>query len=108
MALSDIAARNAKPGKKMYKLTDEYGLYLQVNPAGTKRWYFNFVFDGKQSRIAFGGYPLVSLSRAREKRDEARLMILDGVHPKQKRIAEKEAEEDALNTFEKMAREWSQ
>ncbi len=35
MALSDIAARNAKPGKKMYKLTDEYGLYLQVNPAGT-------------------------------------------------------------------------
>lgn len=32
MALSDIAARNAKPGKKMYKLTDEYGLYLQVNP----------------------------------------------------------------------------
>ncbi|MGL4172383.1 tyrosine-type recombinase/integrase [Morganella morganii] len=108
MALSDVAARNAKPGKKMYKLTDEYGLYLQVNPAGTKRWYFNFVFDGKQSRIAFGGYPLVSLSRAREKRDEARLMILDGVHPKQKRIAEKEAEEDALNTFEKMAWEWSQ
>lgn len=37
MALSDIAARNAKPGKKMYKLTDEYGLYLQVNPAGI-RW----------------------------------------------------------------------
>ncbi|OBU02225.1 tyrosine-type recombinase/integrase [Morganella psychrotolerans] len=107
MALSDAAARNAKTGKKMYKLTDEYGLYLQVNPAGTKRWYFNFVFDGKQSRIAFGGYPLVSLSRAREKRDEARLMILDGVHPKQKRIAEKEAEEDALNTFEKIAREWS-
>ncbi|MGA3701677.1 Arm DNA-binding domain-containing protein [Enterobacteriaceae bacterium TYF_5] len=35
MALSDIAARNAKPSKKMYKLTDEYGLYLQVNPAGT-------------------------------------------------------------------------
>lgn len=30
MALSDVAARNAKPGKKMYKLTDEYGLYLQV------------------------------------------------------------------------------
>lgn len=82
--------------------------HIRDNPAGTKRWYFNFVFDGKQSRIAFGGYPLVSLSRAREKRDEARLMILDGVHPKQKRIAEKEAEEDALNTFEKMAREWSQ
>ncbi|MET4861872.1 Arm DNA-binding domain-containing protein [Morganella morganii] len=35
MALSDAAAKNAKPGKKMYKLTDEYGLYLQVNPAGT-------------------------------------------------------------------------
>lgn len=73
-----------------------------------KRWYFKFAFDGKQSRIAFGGYPLVSLLRAREKRDEPRLMILDSIHPKQKRIAEKEAEEDALNTFEKMARECSQ
>ncbi|WP_413482993.1 tyrosine-type recombinase/integrase [Morganella psychrotolerans] len=107
MALSDMAARNAKPGKKMYKLADEYGLYLQVNPIGTKRWYFKFAYNGKESRIAFGAYPLVSLLRARDKRDEARLMILDGIHPKQKRIAEKEAEEDALNTFEKMAREWS-
>ena len=108
MALSDMAARNAKPGKKMYKLADEYGLYLQVNPIGTKRWYFKFAYNGKESRIACGAYPLVSLSRARDKRDEARLMILDGIHPKQERIAEKEAEEDALNTFEKMAREWSQ
>ncbi len=30
MPLSDMAARNAKPREKAYKLSDANGLYLQV------------------------------------------------------------------------------
>jgi integrase len=45
----------------------------------------------------------VSLKRAREKRDEARSLIADGVDPSLKRQAEKLAHAD---TFEAIAREW--
>ena len=36
MPLTDTAVRGAKPGEKPYKLSDEKGLYVQVNPNGAK------------------------------------------------------------------------
>jgi hypothetical protein len=39
--LSDIETRKAKPKNKPYKLTDERGLYLLVNPNGGKPWRGN-------------------------------------------------------------------
>ena len=38
MALTDTAVRNAKPKAKPYKVTDSQGLYLLVNPKGSKLW----------------------------------------------------------------------
>ncbi|UCZ76784.1 tyrosine-type recombinase/integrase [Dickeya zeae] len=106
MALTDVVARTAKPREKAYKLADAHGLYLLVSPNGSKRWYLKYRFDGKESRIAFGAYPLISLAKAREKRDEVRLLLSEGIHPTEKREEEKEQAQDALNTFEKVARDW--
>ena len=50
-----------------------------------------------------GPYPDVSLKRAREKRDEARSHVADGVDPSAKRQGERTAQ---ANTFEAIAREW--
>ena len=36
MSLTDTKIRSAKPREKSYKLYDEKGLYLQVNPNGSK------------------------------------------------------------------------
>ncbi|WP_038910093.1 tyrosine-type recombinase/integrase [Dickeya dadantii] len=106
MALTDVVARTAKPREKAYKLADAHGLYLLVSPNGSKRWYLKYRFDGKESRIAFGAYPLISLAKAREKRNEVRLLLSEGIHPTEKREEEKEQAQDALNTFEKVARDW--
>ncbi|WP_323635700.1 tyrosine-type recombinase/integrase [Pectobacterium polaris] len=106
MALTDVVARTAKPREKAYKLADAHGLYLLVSPNGSKRWYLKYRFEGKESRIAFGAYPLVSLAKAREKRDEIRLLLLDGIHPTEKREEEKEQAQEALNTFAKVAQDW--
>ncbi|AFI88585.1 DUF4102 domain-containing protein [Pectobacterium parmentieri] len=106
MALTDVVARTAKPREKAYKLADAHGLYLLVSPNGSKRWYLKYRFEGKESRIAFGAYPLVSLAKAREKRDEIRLLLLEGIHPTEKREEEKEQAQEALNTFEKVAQDW--
>ncbi|MFP1747212.1 tyrosine-type recombinase/integrase [Lonsdalea quercina] len=106
MALTDVVARTAKPRDKAYKLADAHGLYLLVSPNGSKRWYLKYRFEGKESRIAFGAYPLVSLAKAREKRDEVRLLLLEGIHPTEKREEQKEQAQEALNTFAKIAQDW--
>lgn len=105
--MSDVEARKAKPKEKPYKLADGRGLYLLVNPNGGKLWRMNYRFDGKQKTLAFGRYPDVSLAQAREKRDEARKLLADGIDPNVYRQTQKRAMvERATNSFEAVAREW--
>lgn len=106
MAITDVAARTAKPREKEYKLTDSHGLYLLVKPTGSKRWYLKYRFEGKESRVALGAYPLVSLAKAREKRDEIRLLLAEGISPNAKKEEVREQEQATLNTFEKVAKDW--
>lgn len=108
MSLTDVAARTAKPREKEYKLTDGHGMYLLIKPTGSKRWYLKYRFEGKESRLALGAYPLVSLAKAREKRDEIRLLLAEGISPNARKEEVKEQEIAALNTFEKVARDWHQ
>ena len=42
-----------------------------------------FRFGNKEKRLAFGVYPELSLSKAGDKRDEARKMLRDGIDPSQ-------------------------
>jgi len=101
--LSDVKVKNAKPRDKAYKLTDERGMHLLVTATGGKLWRLFYRFDGKQKTLALGAYPEVSLARAREKREEARRLLADGIDPAAKRKAEKVAKAD---TFKAVAEEF--
>ncbi|EHN6574571.1 DUF4102 domain-containing protein [Salmonella enterica subsp. enterica serovar Anecho] len=105
MALTDLAIRHARPLGKAYRLSDCHGLYIQVNPSGSKLWYLKFRFGNKENRMALGPYPLISLALAREKQADIRRLILEGVNPAEKRREEKRGGEP-LYTFESVAREW--
>lgn len=48
MSLTDTAIRNAKPKDKAYKLTDEKGLYLFIQPGGGKLWRFDMCLRVKE------------------------------------------------------------
>ena len=107
MPLTDATIRAAKPREKPARLFDEKGLYLEVSPAGGKWWRFKYRFDGKEKRLSMGVYPDVSLKGARERRDEARRLLADGVDPSEHRKALRTARVDrAANSFEVVAREW--
>ncbi|MDF3047317.1 MAG: hypothetical protein K0R73_435 [Candidatus Midichloriaceae bacterium] len=107
MALTDIACKGAKPKEKSYKLADEKGLYLEVMPNNRKYWRMKYRFAGKENRLAFGVYPEVTLSEARDKRDEARKMLRDGINPSQAKKDKKHQHKlETKNTFEMIAREW--
>jgi hypothetical protein len=55
--------------KKRARFTDSGGLYLEVSPAGSKRWFWKMYADGKEGRLALGSYPTVGLADARRARD---------------------------------------
>jgi len=108
MPLTDVAVRNAKPGPKTIRLRDDRGLYLEISPRGGKWWRLRYMLKGKANMLSLGVYPDVSLKDARERRDEARKLIANGIDPSQARKDEKaEIAADAV-TFEKVAREWFQ
>ena len=74
-----MAARNAKPREKAYKLSDANGLYLQVEPNGSKLWRLKYRFNGKEKRLSFGAYPTVTLVQARERQLHARHVLGNNV-----------------------------
>jgi integrase len=107
MTLTVVAARNAKPREKPYKLAAGNGLYLEVLPTGARYWRLKYRYGGKEKRLALGVFPEVSLVAARESADKARALLRDGSDPSAKRKATKLAQRVASgNTFEAVGREW--
>jgi integrase len=106
MPLTDTTIRNAKPREKKYKIYDTGGLFMIIAPAGGKWWRLKYRFEGKEKQLSLGVYPEVSLAKARERRDKARVQVADGIDPSQARKAQKAARTNKENTFESVAREW--
>jgi integrase len=105
--LTDTTIRKTKPGEKPLKLSDEKGMFLLVTPAGGKLWRMKYRIDGKEKLLALGAYPEVTLADARQRRDDARKLLSNGVDPGDHRKAQKAAKtERAGNSFEVVAREW--
>lgn len=107
MPLSDTAIRNAKPADKPQKLADGGGLYLLLNPNGSRWWRLKYRAGGKEKLLSLGTYPDTGLKDARDRRDAARKLLAAGVDPGEERKAQKAAAFDrAGNGFEVVAREW--
>lgn len=107
MPLTDTQIKVIKPEAKARKLADEKGLYLLLQPTGAKLWRLKYRFGGKEKLLALGSYPDVGLKDARNRRDEARKLLADGVDPGEQRKAQKAAGEiRAANSFEVICREW--
>jgi integrase len=101
--LTDKAIQAAKPKARPYKLADGEGLTLLVKPIGSKLWRFRYRHEGREKMLGFGSYPDTSAKLAREKREQARKLLAQGLDPSGTRQAEKAARN---NTFEAIAREW--
>ncbi len=107
MPLTDRAVLNLKANGKQHKHFDGGGLHLVVYPTGGKCWRLSYRYAGKENTLSFGSYPAVSLKIAREKREEAKALLAQGIDPgKQKQEEKAAAAEIVLNTFELIAREW--
>src|SRR4029077_3854826 len=76
-ALSAKAVASLKSGKHR----DGEGLQFEVK-GGSRRWTFNYMFEGRQRELAIGKYPAMSLAEARAKRAELREAKDRGLDPR--------------------------
>ncbi|WP_078085341.1 tyrosine-type recombinase/integrase [Microbulbifer mangrovi] len=109
MALTELQVKQAKPREKDYKLSDGKGMFLLVAKNGSRYWRLKYrhPVTKKERLLALGVYPEVSLKKARQKRDEARQLLSDGIDPSDHRKAQKaDSFAAAANTFEALARGW--
>lgn len=107
MALTDIAIRNLKPKDKPFKKSDGSGLYIQVNPGGSKIWYLKYRIHGFEKRLSMGHYPVVGLAEARKRRADARLLLDVDRDPSTERKREKLiSAQSAATTFRLVAHEF--
>lgn len=61
LPLTDLRIKSAKPREKSYKLSDGGGLFVQINPVGTKLWRLSYTQpNGKKNNLALGAYPVVT------------------------------------------------
>ncbi|MEQ5788442.1 tyrosine-type recombinase/integrase [Erythrobacter sp. NFXS35] len=107
MALTAVEISQAKPRDKEYKLSDGGGLYLLIRPNGAKLWKHKVRIQGREQKLSYGSYPLVSLKEARTKRDETKLAMTRGENPVQQRREDKLAAMFRnANRFEDVAEEF--
>lgn len=107
MALTDVKVRKAKAQDKSYKLSDSGGLFLLIALNGSKYWRLKYRIEGKEKLLSIGVYPEITLAEAREKREQAKKQISNGVDPSAFKIASKQSVRRVVEgNFEFVAREW--
>lgn len=108
--LTDLAVRGKKePG---YYL-DGRGLYLQVARGGSRSWLLRYTMRGKTREMGLGSLQDFGVARARERAQQARLLLAEGIDPidhraaqLSERVAAEALLEQASVTFEACAREY--
>ena len=105
--LTELGIRKSTCGPKQKKMTDGKGLFLLLHPNGSKYWRMKYQFSGKEKTLAFGVWPEVSLTEAREMRNEAKLLLKDGKDPSGVKKSQKLNQKiQNSNTFGSITQEW--
>jgi integrase len=101
MPLTEVQIRNAKASSKPRTLSDGLGLHLLIKPDGKKYWRFRYRLHGNAGLKGVGVYPSVGLKQARQRRDEYRQDVANGLKPG----GDTNAGADSV-TFAEVATEW--
>lgn len=86
--LTATAVKKTNPSTKPKKLSDGGGLYLLIQPNGSRYWRYDYRFSGKRKTLAIGVYPEITLKKARERHQEARELIGQEIDPTERRKAQ--------------------
>jgi len=100
---SDLTIKALQPQEKAYRLNDGKGLFLLINPNGSKYWRLNYSFQGKRKKLSLGVYPDIGLKQARLKALDCKKLISDGKDPSQQRQDQKQAIKKEMEYKQRLA-----
>lgn len=100
---SDLTLKACRPQDKPYRINDGKGLFLLVNPNGSKYWRLNYTFQGKRNLISLGTYPNISLKQARQKATDCQQLLTEGIDPSQARKQQKKAIKKNIDDEKRLA-----
>lgn len=103
MPITELQARSSKPRDRAYKLADGGGLFLLIQPNGSKLWRMKYRYAGKEKLLSFGSYPKVAVAAARKKRTAAKDVLSSGQDPAK---VQPDAEPNEDRTFLAVATLW--
>ena len=97
--LTDAQIRQARPREKEYNLADGGGLFLRVQPTGTRTWLFNYFkpFTRTRSNLAVGQYPGVALAEARQECIKFKALLAQDIDPKAHRDEQQRQQQETHN-----------
>ncbi len=107
--MRDTVLSSLEAQEKEYRVNDGKNLHFLVNPKGHKRWELRYKkpSTGKWTWLSLGTYPEVSGRLARQKAEDARQLLADGIDPREHREEQKQA---LLNSdqfsFKSLAKEY--
>lgn len=73
--------QSLRPRSKPYKIYDGNGLFLLIQPNGSRLWRFRYRLYGRERRLSLGKFPQVGLRTARAKCHDARDQLAGGIDP---------------------------
>ena len=110
MPLTDSQIKRLKPSEtctpsRPDKYSDGNNLRLWVRSTGSKVWVCDYKYIDKRQSLTIGKYPAMSLADARQRNQQIKDLIAQGINPKQdkKRL---QADADGTKTFDTIAQRW--
>ena len=100
--LTDTKLRKAlgKRRDKIEVISDAHCLNARLSMSGSITFFYRYRWDGKAAQLTIGDYPTVSLSHARESRQQFRAWLTEGFDPRRQAVLEKQKKIDALTVKE--------
>lgn len=104
--LTDLEVKNAEVKDKSYKIKDMPGLYLEVNPSGSKIWRLRYrnPKTTNETTYTIGTFPQVKCAAARLAAEEAKAQVRQGADPNTQK--QRERLRGKGKTFKDVALEW--
>jgi len=104
-----LSTRKIMSVKSAGRHSDGKGLYLLVKKTGRKSWVYMWNKDHRRREMGLGGFPDVSLARAREKAQAARELIAEDKDPirEKKKTVTKSFGEAADHLVETLRADWT-
>ncbi|WP_420703885.1 Arm DNA-binding domain-containing protein [Cupriavidus taiwanensis] len=107
-ALTNRLIERAKPQATTKFMADGDGLYLRIEPNGTKTFCYRYTeaATGKRKLLAIAPFPAMALPQARERAADIRQMLVAGRDPMREAHAARVPKPETSVTVRALAEEW--